>query len=89
MEPELVGDVMFSNRHVEKFDDRQPEFLPEYERAPADNVRAQQIRGKIRTPTADGKPVPKMKAYNVRDALFEAIVKTRPLKMSPNAWPQN
>ena len=34
----------------------------------------QQIRGKIRTPTDDGKPVPKMKAYNVRDAIFEAML---------------
>ena len=34
----------------------------------------QQIRGKIRTPTDDGKPVPKMKAYNVRDGLFEAML---------------
>ena len=71
---DLVGSVMFSNQRVEKFDDRQPEFLPEYERAPADNVRVQQIRGKIRTPTYAGKPVPKMKAYNLRDALFEAML---------------
>ena len=34
----------------------------------------QQIRGKIRTPTQDGKPVPKMKAYNMRDAIFEAML---------------
>ena len=55
---------MFSNQRVEKFDDRKPEFLHDV----ADNPRVQQIRGKIRTPTDDGKPVPKMKAYNVRDA---------------------
>ena len=71
---ELVGSVMFSNQRVEKFDERQPEFLPEFEQAPADNVRVQQIRGKIRTPTHAGKPVPKMKAYNVRDAIFEAML---------------
>ena len=34
----------------------------------------EQLRGKIRTPTDGGKPVPKMKAYNVRDGLFEAIL---------------
>jgi 2-oxoisovalerate dehydrogenase E1 component len=67
---ELVGSVMFSNRRVEKFDDRQPEFLTD----PADNPRVQQIRSKVRTPAYEGKPVPKMKAYNVRDAIFEAML---------------
>jgi 2-oxoisovalerate dehydrogenase E1 component len=67
---ELVGTVMFSNARVERFDDREPEFLHDL----ADNPRVQQIRGKIRTPTAGGQPVPKMKAYNVRDAIFEAMV---------------
>ncbi|MBI3758334.1 MAG: dehydrogenase, partial [Deltaproteobacteria bacterium] len=67
---ELVGSVMFSNRRVEKFDDRQPEFL----QGIAENPRVQQIAGKVRTPTHEGKPVPKMKAYNVRDAIFEAML---------------
>jgi 2-oxoisovalerate dehydrogenase E1 component len=67
---ELVGSVMFSGRRVEKFDDRQPEFLQDL----AQNPRVQQIRGKIRTPTFEGKPVPKMKAYNVRDGIFEALL---------------
>jgi 2-oxoisovalerate dehydrogenase E1 component len=70
MDSELVGSVMFSNRHVEKHDDRTPEFLEDL----ASNPRVQQIKGKIRTPTFDGKPVPKMKAYNVRDAIFEAML---------------
>ena len=67
---ELIGSVMFSNRRVERFDERAPEFLQEI----AGNPRVQQIRGKIRTPTHEGKPVPKMKAYNVRDAIFEAML---------------
>jgi len=70
LDSELVGEVMFSNRRVEKFDDRAPEFLQD----PAANSRVQQIRGKIRTPLDQGKPVPKMKAYNVRDAIFEAML---------------
>jgi 2-oxoisovalerate dehydrogenase E1 component len=70
LDSELVGSVMFSNRRVERFDAREPEFLQQL----ADNPRVQQIRGKIRTPTHDGHPVPKMKAYNVRDALFEALL---------------
>jgi 2-oxoisovalerate dehydrogenase E1 component len=70
VDSELVGSVMFSNRRVEKFDDRRPEFLQDF----ADNPRVQQIRGKIRTPAQEGKPVPKMKAYNVRDGIFEAML---------------
>jgi 2-oxoisovalerate dehydrogenase E1 component len=67
---ELVGEVMFSNQRVEKFDNREPEFLQDL----TGNPRVQQIHGKIRTPTQGGKPVPKMKAYNVRDAIFEALL---------------
>ncbi len=47
-----------------------PEFLQDL----TENARVQQIRGKIRTPTFEGKTVPKMKAYNVRDAIFEAML---------------
>jgi 2-oxoisovalerate dehydrogenase E1 component len=67
---DLVGSVMFSNRHVEQFDDRPPEFLENLK----NNPRVQQIRGKIRTPKHEGKAVPKMKAYNIRDAIFEAML---------------
>jgi 2-oxoisovalerate dehydrogenase E1 component len=67
---ELVGSVMFSNRRVEKFDDRPPELLQN----PAVNPRVEQIRGKIRTPLDQGRPVPKMKAYNIRDGIFEALL---------------
>jgi 2-oxoisovalerate dehydrogenase E1 component len=70
VDSDLVDRVMFSNQRVEKFDDRPPEFLQDI----ASNPRVQQIRGKIRTPTQDGKQVPKMKAYNVRDAIFEAML---------------
>jgi len=67
---ELAGSVMFSNQRVERFDDRPPELLQDV----AENPRVQQIRTKIRTPTHEGKPAPKMKAYNVRDAIFEAMM---------------
>ena len=67
---ELIGEVMFSNGKVDRFDDRAPELLQAVE----DNPRVQQIRGKIRTPLHEGKPVPKMKAYNVRDGIFEALL---------------
>jgi 2-oxoisovalerate dehydrogenase E1 component len=67
---ELIGSVMFSNARVERFDDRAPEFLQDI----ADSARVQQIRAKLRMPTLDGQPVPKMKAFNVRDAIFEAML---------------
>lgn len=70
VDSELVGSVMFSNERIEKLDDREPELLQD----PVANPRVQQIRGKVRTPTDEGKPVPKMKAYNVRDAIFEAML---------------
>ncbi len=70
MDSELVGAVMFSNARVEKLDERAPELLGDL----SANPRVQQIRSKVRTPTEDGKPVPKMKAYNVRDAIFEALL---------------
>ena len=70
MDSELVGSVMFSNAKVERFDDREPEIAQPLN----ENPRVQQIRAKVRTPAQDGKPVPKMKAFNVRDALFEALL---------------
>ena len=67
---DLIGKVMFSNQKVEKFDDRTPELLQPL----SENPRVKQIQGKIRTPLFEGKPVPKMKAFNIRDGLFEALV---------------
>ena len=69
LDSELIGQVMFSNGRLDKGDDRAPELLQDW----SQNPRVQQIKGKIRTPLADGKPVPKMKAFNVRDGIFEAL----------------
>jgi 2-oxoisovalerate dehydrogenase E1 component len=65
----LIDEVMFSNQKVERFDERPPELLQTL----SENPRVKQIQGKIRTPLFEGKPVPKMKAFNVRDGLFEAL----------------
>jgi 2-oxoisovalerate dehydrogenase E1 component len=67
---ELVGGVMFSGARVERFDDRSPDVLDVGET----NPRVAQILGKVRTATHDGKPVPKMKLFNIRDAIFEAVL---------------
>lgn len=69
VDSDLVGRVMFSNGTLEKCDDRKPELLQDWRQ----NPRVQQIKGKIRTPEVDGKPVPKVKALSVRDAIFEAL----------------
>jgi 2-oxoisovalerate dehydrogenase E1 component len=69
VDSDLVGRVMFSNGTLEKCDDRKPELLQDW----SQNARVQQIKGRIRTPELDGKPVPKMKAFSVRDAIFEAL----------------
>jgi 2-oxoisovalerate dehydrogenase E1 component len=65
----LVERVMFSGKRLERCDDRQPELLQDW----SQNPRVRQIKKKIRTPLLDGKPVPKMKAFNIRDAIFEAL----------------
>jgi 2-oxoisovalerate dehydrogenase E1 component len=70
LDSELIGEVMFSNRHVERFDERTPELLQDL----SDNPRVAQIRAKIRSGLEDGKPVPKMKVFNIRDAIFEALL---------------
>lgn len=69
LDSEAVGQVMFSNSRLERCDDRPSELLRDW----SQNPRVQQIKGKVRTPLADGKPVPKMKAFNIRDAIFEAL----------------
>jgi 2-oxoisovalerate dehydrogenase E1 component len=69
IDSDLVGRVMFSNGTLERCDGRTPELLQDW----SQNARVQQIKGKVRTPQLDGKPVPKMKAFSVRDAIFEAL----------------
>ncbi len=65
---EEIGSLMFSNEKVEAFDDRPSEINLE------NNPRLEQISRKDRVGIKDGKLVSKMKAYNVRDGLFEAMV---------------
>lgn len=67
--PNQIADLMFSNKQVEKMDDRECDVLM----PKSENPRAQQISKKIRVGIQDGKPVSKNKAYNYRDGIFEAI----------------
>ena len=68
---ELLGDMMFSNQSVDSLSDAKPDVLMPLE----ENPRVKQIAGKERFYLdKDGKPVSKMKVYNIKDGLFEAIV---------------
>jgi 2-oxoisovalerate dehydrogenase E1 component len=69
--PELIGDMMFTNESVDKMEDRDVEVNHKLE----DNPRVQQISKKERFAfDKDGKPFSKMKQYQLRDGIFEAII---------------
>ena len=68
-DPAVVERLMFSNQKVEKFDDREPEVNMPKEEVPA----YKKLKEKERSPIVDGKPVSKMKLFNLRDAISEVI----------------
>ena len=69
--PDAIESIMFSNEKKPSLDNRPAEML-----MPKDEVpRVKDIAGKVRTAfDADGKPVSKMKRYNICDGLFEPII---------------
>ncbi len=71
-DPEAISSLMFSNLHVESMDpDRESEMLLPREECP----RIKELATKIRTAWDEsGKPVSKMKAFNIRDGLAEPII---------------
>ena len=68
--PDAIGELMFSNGRIEKMDDREPEVLIPRE----ENPRVQQIQRKVRVGIQNGKPVSKNRVYQLRDAIFEALL---------------
>ncbi len=69
--PELIGDMMFSKGSVDKMEDRPVEVNHPME----ENPRVKQISNKERYAfDKDGKPFSKLKQYQLKDGLFEAIV---------------
>lgn len=69
-EPELLGGMTFSNGSVDSMSDAKPDVNHPL----AENPRVQQIAKKERFVTdKDGKPVSKMKQYQLRDGIFEAV----------------
>ena len=69
--PEVIGDMMFSNGSVDSLSDATPEVLMPLE----ENSRVKKIAQKERFAfDAEGKPFSKMKQFQLRDAIFEAIM---------------
>ena len=70
--PDAIASIMFSNERVASMDPgREADVLMPKEECP----RVKEIAGKVRTATdKDGKPVSKMKMYNLTDGLFEPII---------------
>lgn len=69
---ELLGEAMFSNQSV---DSMMPGVKPEVNHPMHENPRVQQIAKKERFAfDAEGKPHSKMRQYQLRDGIFEAII---------------
>ncbi|MGI6202228.1 MAG: alpha-ketoacid dehydrogenase subunit alpha/beta [Eubacteriales bacterium] len=71
-DPDAIAKLMFSNENKPSMDTtREPQML-----MPKDEVpRVKEIKNKVRTSVdKDGKPVSKMRLYNIRDGLFEPII---------------
>jgi len=68
---ELIGTMMFSNQSVDSMSDA----IPEVNHFINENPRVKQIALKERFAfDKDGKPVSKMKQFQLRDGIFEAII---------------
>jgi len=68
---DIIGEMMFSNGSVDSFSDAKPDVLMPME----ENPRVKKIANKERFAfDAEGKPFSKMKQYQLRDGIFEAII---------------
>jgi len=69
--PEVISEMMFSNGSVDAFSSATPDVLQPL----SENSRVKKIAAKERFAfDADGKPFSKMKQYQLRDGIFEAII---------------
>jgi 2-oxoisovalerate dehydrogenase E1 component len=70
-DPDAIGNMMFSNGSVDAMENGQPETLMPLD----ENPRVKSIRTKERFYLdKSGKPVSKVKQYQLRDGIFEAII---------------
>jgi 2-oxoisovalerate dehydrogenase E1 component len=71
VDPEFIGNVMFSHKRVPAWDTRKPDVLLPKE----ENPRLKRIQSKSRFALdGAGKPLPKTKVVSFREAIFEAIL---------------
>jgi 2-oxoisovalerate dehydrogenase E1 component len=79
----LIESVMFSNRKIEKMEERKSDLLE----AGANNPRVKALKDKSRFAfDAEGKPVSKNKVFQYRDALFEAMLYRFTVDPTMAAW---
>lgn len=69
-EPDSISKYMFSNQKKLKMEDRPVDVLQPKE----ENEQVIRNSKKIRTAMHDGKPVPKLKQFQYKDAIFEAVI---------------
>ena len=71
-DPDAIAKMMFTNLTIPSMDTtRKPDVLTSYE----DNDKVKKLKKKVRSATDEnGKPVSKIKTYNIRDAIFEAAM---------------
>ena len=70
-DPDIIGEVMYSDNSVDAMEKGDPEVLIPLN----DNPRVQQIARKERFAfDKNGKPFSKMKQYQLRDGIFEAVI---------------
>ncbi len=83
VDAQFVESVMLSNEHVEAFGEGEAELLEPL----AENARVKAIARKIRTATDEnGKPVSKLKMYQFRDGIFEAMAHRYSIDPTMAAW---
>ncbi len=69
--PDSIRQYMLSNTQIPVMEDRKPDVNAPKEQ----NSRVMKLKDKVRFAfDANGKPVSKIKQYNTRDAIFEAII---------------
>lgn len=70
-QPEIIGSMMFSNESVTRMEEGEPVVNHKLD----ENPRVKQIKRKERFGLdKNGKPISKIKTYQLRDGIFEAII---------------
>ena len=70
-DPDLIGNMMFSNGSVDRMEEGTPEVLMSME----ENPRVRSLKTKERFyKDKDGNPVSKARLYQLRDGIFEAVI---------------